>query len=435
MRDARFHAFQVIQGFYRYNIRLKFFRDQYFKKHSLSRNDLSRTLVLTNEVVRWQGRLDYWISLYLDKPINKLHPSVHNILRLGYFEALMDKSIPQHAVVHSWVELAKSEIGVQFGGLVNAVLRKTEKINPTERFEDQSLNAWYSYPKWLFQKWNKQFGETKANQLCEYFNKPSPNDIRLNGDKGSRLAIVNQLEKEGIELVPSPESDRFFRVKTGMVKVLNNNQFKTGLIHAQDCASGAVVELLDPHPGENILDVCAAPGTKSGYIVEKMKGDGQVYSSDISQKRIELGNESTKALKLIIQWDCKDASKDDFPIADRILVDAPCTGTGVIGRRTDIRWRREEDDIKSLVEIQSAILNHMAQFLKQDGILVYATCSIEAEENWNVVESFLKLNDNFSLESGKNFIPNNWLNQQDCLETFPPRDRVDGMFAARLRKK
>ncbi|MBT6128729.1 MAG: 16S rRNA (cytosine(967)-C(5))-methyltransferase RsmB, partial [Candidatus Marinimicrobia bacterium] len=114
--------------------------------------------------------------------------------------------------------------------------------------------------------------------------------------------------------------------------------------------------------------------------------------------------------------------------------DAPCTGTGVLGRRPDIRWRREKYDVDSMAEIQSAILNHMVQFLKPEGVMVYATCSLEPEENWNVVESFLKLNNNFSLESGEYFIPKNWLNDHSCLETFPPNDLVDGMFAARFRK-
>ena len=186
---------------------------------------------------------------------------------------------------------------------------------------------------------------------------------------------------------------------------------------------------------EPIIDCCAAPGTKSSYIIEKMKFKGNVYASDLSKKRGKLGKETAKRLKIPIQWDYKDASADGFPIADRILIDAPCTGTGVIGRRPDIRWRRKKNDTKSMADIQTAILGHMAQFLKPNGILVYATCSLELEENWNVVESFLKLNNNFTLESGKNFVPSSWLNHQGCLETFPPRDKVDGMFAARIRKK
>jgi len=121
-------------------------------------------------------------------------------------------------------------------------------------------------------------------------------------------------------------------------------------------------------------------------------------------------------------------AKMTFPwLIDRILIDAPCTGTGVMGRRTDIRWRREKEDVESMVIIQKSIIAHMAQFLKPGGVMVYATCSLEMEENWNVVKWFLKLDDNFCIDSGKDLVPNNWLNAQKCLETFPPRDKVDGI--------
>ena len=144
------------------------------------------------------------------------------------------------------------------------------------------------------------------------------------------------------------------------------------MVIVQDRASGAVVELLDPQAGETIIDCCAAPGTKSSYIIEKMKFKGNVYASDLSKKRGKLGKETAKQFKIPIQWDYKDASADEFPMADRILIDAPCTGTGVIGRRPDIRWRRKKNDAKSMANIQTAILSHMAQFLKPNGILIYA---------------------------------------------------------------
>jgi 16S rRNA (cytosine967-C5)-methyltransferase len=250
----------------------------------------------------------------------------------------------------------------------------------------------------------------------------------------SKNTILSQLDKLDIETIQSPESDCFIRVDSGLRNVIKSELFTKGLIHVQDRASGAVVELLDPQPGDIVLDVCAAPGTKSGYIVEKIKNDGKIFASDVSQVRVLIGEKRSNELKWPIQWKRKDASEDDFPMADRILIDAPCTGTGVMGRRTDIRWRREKEDVESMVTIQKSIIAHMAQFLKPGGVMVYATCSLEMEENWNVVKWFLKLDDNFRIDSGKDLVPNNWLNAQKCLETFPPRDKVDGMFAARIRK-
>ncbi|MBC8346034.1 MAG: 16S rRNA (cytosine(967)-C(5))-methyltransferase RsmB [Candidatus Marinimicrobia bacterium] len=434
MKDARYHAFHILKKYYRSNDRLKSVRDQYFKNNKLQQQDISRSLVLTNEVVRWQGRLDYWIELFLDKPLHKLHPSIHLILRLGFYEAVMDELIPQHAAVHSWVEFTKKELGKKFGGLVNALLRKTSAIDPNQKDENQSQSKWVSFPDWIIEKWTDQFGGEQTNQLCEYFNKPSYVDIRLNCVNESKDSIISQLGHLEVKFSQSPESDCFIRVASGLRNAVKSELFTKGLIHVQDRASGAVVELLDPQPGHIVLDVCAAPGTKSGYIVEKIKNDGKILASDISQARLVIGEKRADELKWPIQWKRKDASKDDFPMADRILIDAPCTGTGVMARRTDIRWRRNKDDMESMATIQKAIISHMAKYLKPGGVMVYATCSLEVEENWNVVKWFLKLNDNFCIESGKDFVPNGWLNVQKCLETFPPRDKVDGLFAARIKK-
>ena len=237
-----------------------------------------------------------------------------------------------------------------------------------------------------------------------------------------------------IKYKPSPKSNHFIRVQSDLNKIISSKYFKSGDINVLGRASGAVVELLAPEPNSVVIDVCAAPGTKSTYIFELMNGEGQLFCSDIDSKRIELGKSRTEDLKLPIKWSCKDASIDLFPDADFILIDAPCTGTGIIGRKVDIRWRRKKEDIQAMSRKQLKILNHMSQFLKPKGVIVYSTCSIEDEENWNVVESFLKLNNNFYLESGENFVPNQWLDEKGYLETFPPRDKIDGMFAVRLKK-
>jgi 16S rRNA (cytosine967-C5)-methyltransferase len=191
---------------------------------------------------------------------------------------------------------------------------------------------------------------------------------------------------------------------------------------------------LDPQKGETILDVCAAPGTKTNYIFERMNGDGHLFASDISSRRLLKGKTRATDLKLPIKWLQKDASVDEFPMADRILIDAPCTGTGVIARRPDIRWRRKVSDFDNMNIIQTNILNNMSKYLKPKGTIVYATCSLEKEENWDVVSSFLELNDNFIIKSQNNLIPKEWINNNKCLEIFPPNDKVDGMFAVNIQK-
>ena len=432
--DARYHAFKILKIFYNKNHRLKYVRDQYYKNNNLSQNELNRSLVLTNEVVRWSRRLDYWINSHLNKPIKKLNPSLHLVLKLGYYEAVMDTEVPNHAVVNSWVELAKSIISNKFGGLVNALLRKAIKIDSKKRNINLTHGEWFSFPDWMIERWVDQFEEEDTLTLCDYFNSPPYIDVRLNTSQFELELILNMIEKLGVNWEKSPESNKFIRVKSGVGKLLKSELFKVGMINFQDRASGAVVELLDPQKGETILDVCAAPGTKTNYIFERMNGDGHLFASDISSRRLLKGRTRATDLKLPIKWLQKDASVDEFPLADRILIDAPCTGTGVIARRPDIRWRRKVSDFDNMNIIQTNILNNMSKYLKPKGTMVYATCSLEKEENWDVVSSFLELNDNFIIKSQNNLIPKEWINNNKCLEIFPPNDKVDGMFAVNIQK-
>lgn len=431
--DARFHTFKILRIFSQKPDRLNIIRDNYIRRYNISQNEISRILVLTNEVVRWELRLDGWINSKLDKSIKKLNPDIRIILRLGYYEALMDDLVPQHAAVHSWVELTKRIVSKKLAGLVNALLRKTNEIDSNSQPGKMSHSDWLSFPSWLVKKWTSQYGEKNTKELCSYFNSIPYIDVRINRWQNKLNDIEKLLDDLGISWTFSPKSKNFIRITKGIQSLLKNDVLKSGKVSIQDRASGAVVELLNPQPDEIILDVCAAPGTKTNYIVEKMKGKGLVFASDISLDRMKKGAANIEQSNYPIEWSCKDGSKDQYPMADRILIDAPCTGTGVIGRRPDIRLRRKKDHAELMSLIQLQIINHMVQYLKPNGVLVYATCSLEMEENWDVVQAFLKLNNDYVLESGKDFIPNSWLNKQNCLATFPPRDKVDGMFAARFR--
>ena len=431
IKDARYHAFKILLDFERSKKQLKLVRNQYYDSYSVSENDKIRSFILSNEVVQWQRRLDYWISKNLIKDTKYLNIEALIILRLGYYEILLDEKVPIYAGVNSWVELSKYVLNRKFVSLINALLRKTVNIDPRKRDSKQSNGSWYSFPDWLINGWIKKYGKIMTENLCDWFNSPQSTDLRIfNGSKN----LIKFLSELNIKYKPSPKSSHFIRVQSDLNKIISSKYFKSGDINVQGRASGAVVELLAPEPNSVVLDVCAAPGTKSIYIFELMNGEGQLFCSDIDSKRIELGKSRTEDLKLPIKWSCKDASIDLFPDADFILIDAPCTGTGIIGRKVDIRWRRKKEDIQAMSRKQLKILNHMSQFLKPKGVIVYSTCSIEDEENWNVVESFLKLNNNFYLESGENFVPNQWLDEKGYLETFPPRDKIDGMFAVRLKK-
>ena len=429
--NSRYHAFNIVYQFDSTKHQLKSIRHEYYRKNNTSSSERSRSMVLSNEVVRWQRRLDSWISLSLDKPIKKLPPKVLSILRLAYYEYIMDDNIPVHAAVDSWVELSKKITNKKLSGLINAVLRKAHSINKKMPIPNQDLASWQSFPDWMIANWVNQFGKSKTNKLIDYLNQSHGTDLRINLpiDK-----VESRLLDQGISWSKSPNSKNFIRINSGLRKILSSQIHLSGKVFVQNRAAGAVVEILNPKPSETILDVCAAPGTKSIYIFQKMNQSGNLFSSDINSSQVAKSFKRCNDLELSIDWKVKDATKDIFPMADRILIDAPCTGTGVISRNPDIKWRKDSKDTDKMSAYQIKILFHISKFLKNNGVIVYATCSMENQENWNVIDSFLKLNSNYKLESIDNLAPREWINKKNCLETFPPRDHVDGMFAARIRK-
>ncbi len=438
MYDTRLASYKILHSVLQTGNRLKDCRENFFTRHSLSSKERTRVMVLTNEIIRWQGRLDYRIIPHLNKPHHRLSDSLKLLLRMGTYELLMDKSIPPYAAISSAVDLTRKTAGNQFTGLINAVLRKLtveQEIIPPSPSHLTQYSQWISMPEWLVKRWLDYYGRKKMERLVEYFNSSPSLDLRVNPEKLDRDLFDELLNNNDVELNPYKNSERFYRVLKGGSVIRKHPLFLNGTISFQNRAAGAIVELLNPKPGETVLDVCAAPGTKTVYISELMKGKGRIFASDSVPSRVKLAKEDAARNQYPIQWEIKDATMDYFPKADKILVDAPCTGTGVIGRKPDIRWRRTKNSINEMANIQSAILNHISSYLRVGGILVYGTCSLESEENWNVVEAFLKLNNKFSVDTGVNTSPSEWYRKKGILETYPPDNRVDGMFAVRLIKK
>ena len=428
---SRLHAYNIVLKYESSKVQLKAVRQEYFNKNKLSTNERNRSMALSNEVIRWKRTLDEWISMSLKKPIKKLPLNALCILRLGYYEYIIDDFVPAHAAVDTWVELSKKLKSKKISGLINAVLRKARYIDKSSNDLKSALGLQFSFQDWMVQNWTKKYGQTKTIELCKYFNNTHEVDLRVDISNSN---IKRLLRNKQIKWSFSPFSKNFIRIKSGLGDILSSNIFSKGNAFVQDRAAGAVIELLDPRPGEVILDVCAAPGTKSIYIHEKLKGEGQLFSYDINQSKIDKAQRQSKELGLDIKWEKKNAVFDTYPKADKILIDAPCSGTGVIARKPDIKWERNFDDIGIFSSLQTKIIKNVSKYLKKNGTIVYSTCSLESQENWDVVCSFLKFNTNFKLKSAERLIPNQWMSNNNCLETFPPRDNVDGMFAAKIIK-
>jgi len=436
-QDARFLSVKILNRFEKKNEQLSLVRNQVFSSFNPDAQSKSRTLVLTNEIVRLKDRLDLMIEFISGRKMDRLDPSLLSILRIGYYEIIYDGSIPDYASVDSAVNLTKDVLNRKASGLTNAVLRNLVRSKEKSENWDQSLRKnqkWNSVPGWLQKRWEDQFGENGFQALVKQINQAPKTFVRVDHSRNSLEDVIQKLKESEIDA--ENYSDYFIRIKSGSGKIFSTDLFQSGQISIQDPAAGAIIEFLDPQPGETVLDICAAPGTKSLFIAERVGKAGRVLASDLDPIRVNLGkNDLERHGHSNIEWSVKDGTKDDFSPADKILIDVPCTGTGVIGRKPDIRWRRKPEDIKDMAKLQFQILNHMSQFLNPGGTLVYGTCSLEPEENWNVVEHFLKLKSGFQLVAGSSRLPNEWMNEQGCLQTLPHVHGVDGMFAAKLKRK
>ena len=435
-QDARFLSVKILNRFEKKNEQLVMSRNQVFSSFKPESIDKSRAMVLTNEIIRLRDRLDLMIEDVSGRKINRLDPSLLSILRVGFYEIIYDESIPDYAAVDSLVNLTKAVLSRKASKLTNAVLRNLIRYRDKDSNWDESLKKkpkWVSLPIWLQKRWKYQFGESGFFALVNCINQNPKIFVRVDLTKNTVDDAKESLLESGIEV--ENYSDSFLKILTGSGKIFSTDLFQSGQVSIQNPAAGAIVELLDPLKGEIVLDVCAAPGTKSLFIAERVGEKGRVLASDLDQLRANRGkNDLDRHRRKNIEWSVKDATQDNFPMADKILIDAPCTGTGVIGRKPDIRWRRKPKDISDMATLQMKLLKHMSQFLNDGGTLVYGTCSMEPEENWNVVEQFLKLNADFKLMTGPSQVMPDWINEMGCLSTFPHIHGIDGLFAARITR-
>ena len=421
------------------NERLPKIIDEYIKKYEVPFSQKKRSKAAVNEIIRYRGLIDHIIEESSSRKMRNIKPKLKSILRLGCYDLLFDEIIPEFAAIHSSVELGKNLMNKKSGSMVNAVLRNMQRkqdSDPTWLKTIKHNNIELSFPKWLVNKWIKQFGESNTKKLCKSYIKKSPMFLRVDTNQISLIKAKRLLNQSSIEVECYETFNSFFKVLSGQDKVFDDNLFKCGIISIQDPASAAVAELIKPENGDVILDVCAAPGTKSLLMAQKVGGGGKVLASDKDISRVELGISDIKRHKnKNIHWSVLDATKDTFPMAEKILIDAPCTGTGVLGRRPDIKWRLKKKDFSSMRKVQISILNHMVKFLKIGGKVVYATCSLEEEENASVVNEFLTKNKNFSIIPPNTFLPQDWVNSDGFFMTMPHETGSDGLFGAVLQKK
>ena len=436
MNDARFLAHQILNQ-YKSKTKLDKVIEKVFTKYNPDYLARSRCRVIVYDVIRLLGRIDFIIKIVSGKNHKQIPVPIQSILRIGFYEILIDEHTPDYAAVDSAVNLAKSISSQKSAGFINAVLRKLvrKKNNRLDWLDSLSNHSeWNSMPDWIQSRWKKNLGSEGFIKMIKSVNDNPPNFIRIQQKESNLEQIIKELSNDGINTEIFSES--FLIVKGGTGKVLQTQMFKNGEISIQNPASAAVVDCLNVSKGDFVIDVCAAPGTKSLYLSSLVGDSGKVLASDVIRERVEMGKRDVdRHGKLNIKWEVKDATKDNYPMADYMLIDAPCTGTGVLARKPDIKWRRKKSDILELSKKQFDILSHCSKFVNTNGIIVYATCSIEPEENWNVVDRFLNFNPKFKLDNVYSMVPKSWVDERGAMSTLPYLNKVDGMFAARIKKE
>ena len=432
--------FLILNDFDFYNEKIPVTFTKVFKKHpNISKKDKKRIRACVNEIIRLRGILDYLIEKGSKKRINYIDPKIKNILRLGLYEFVFDEIVPEFAAIHSSVQLAKKNINKKSSTMVNAVLRNIQRLSTkNEKFNISIIEnkIELAYPKWLLERWKKKYGKEGARELCVALFTKKNMYIRLNVSRLSTDQMISNLRADNIKVIQHNEFNLFFRVIYGQQNILDNDLFKKGIISIQDPASGAIVELVNPQENDFILDVCAAPGTKSLFMAQRVGSYGRITACDNSQNRINKAlNDKSRHNQDNIHWHLLDASKDKYPLHEKILIDVPCSGTGVIGRRPDIKWRLRENDIKRMAKVQLSILENISQYLKPGGKIIYSTCSLESEENEDVIKNFLKNRLDFKLIVTNSLLPDRWVDSKGYMFSFPTITNSDGLFAAVLQKK
>lgn len=395
-------------------------------------------------VLRRQGTLDHILQQLLEKPMIELDPQALVILRIGLYQLTRLDRIPESAAVNESVNLAKL-ITPGTSGLINAVLRNYLRRRDTITFPDPATSpaaaiaARHSQPEWLAEQWIEQLGVSEAGLLAEASSQQPPLTLRVNTLRSSRTDLLREFERQGIEAVPCRFSPDGITV-AGRHTVSTLPGFEAGLFAVQDEASQLAGHLLGAEPGERIWDACCAPGGKTGHLAQQMDDRGELIATDISRSKLTLVQDNVRRLGITsVTTAVADLHQPDtFPDGtfDRILLDAPCSGLGVIRRNPEAKWRLFSGDITRLAAVQKTLLKNAAARLKPGGTLLYSTCSTSEAENELVVEDFLLHHPGFVLENLNDLFPE-WRELfafYGMFRVWPHRHGMDGFFAARIRR-
>ncbi|HEY0983824.1 16S rRNA (cytosine(967)-C(5))-methyltransferase RsmB [Schlesneria sp.] len=435
IRSSREAALRVLEEHRATGMWVSDLLDRVFRESGLPAKERGLATELACGVVRRQATLDAILKTLIARPADQVEISLWTILRLGVYQILFLDGIPPHAAVHETVELCKRAGRMRWSGFVNGVLRGATRLTTTQYTTEPSdaavplsdgrhrkltkpvffdpksdfpayLASAYSMPLWLTERWVKRFTSEQLLRLCQWFNTSPPLTIRTNTLRSNPADVLRIFREAGIAIEPQSDSDTM--VVEGVSRVDQLPGYAEGLFFVQDFSAGHAAARLAPQPGQRVWDVCAAPGGKTCHLAAIMQNQGEILATDIRSDRLEIVNDNARRLGAeIIRTQLVDEEGYRLPQGPfhAILVDVPCSNTGVLGKRPEARWRITPDGIESLKGIQENLLGKSLERLAPQGRLVYSTCSIEPNENQEIVRKILTYFPNVRLAEEQQFLP------------------------------
>jgi len=413
----------------------------YLKEVELSPEDRNLLTYLVKGTLRWRGRVDWVLSGLLKTELADLPTWIRNVLRLGAFQILFMDRIPASAATNESVKLARKRGHPGTAGLVNAVLRRLVSTKDAIQYPSVEKDAvaavsiLYSHPEWIVRRWLQRFGLERTIRICEANNSSGYIFIRPNRTRVEPATLMTRLREGGIAAELCGLNPSMIKV-SGELAPATDSTFRAGLYTPQDEGESLVCCLLSVENAGVFLDLCAGPGGKATQIAEMTSDAKPVYCLEVHHSRARQVQEAARRLGLgsieVVTGDGRVAPfKGKF---ERILVDAPCTGLGVIGKRADARWRKKETSLGLLSELQKELLDSASKLLDDGGVLVYSVCSFEREETSEVIFSFLKSHHDLEIESASGFVDESLVDESGAMLILPDQYGTDGLFAMRMRK-
>lgn len=413
--------------------------DNEMRSTELSGPDKALLYEIVHGVVRWMGRLDWILNGFYKGTFSKAIPNLKNGLRVALYQILFLNKVPDYASINEAVEFVKRLQGQKPANLTNAVLRNIVRNKNGIRYPDPNedligyLSTYYSHPSWMVKRYVERFGKEATEKLLFTNNEKPYLTLKINSIKTNPEEFRKLLESVNLRYKPGKYLPEFFKLQN-LTNITAWEYFKLGYFNIQDESAGLACRLLDVKKGMKILDLFSAPGGKAAYLAGLINDEGEIFAIDRYESRLKIFAKNVQRLDIksikLICTDARDYNESPF---DRVLADVPCSGTGTLSKKPDIKWKKDLLDIQKMNEYQYEYLEKAASLVKKDGVLVYSTCSIEPEENSDIVKRFLDNHPNFVLkDAGEENFSSELIDENKCIQTFPHVHGMDGAFAAKL---